>query len=75
MPACPIRVTGGATLVTLTERGRATAVAWQGAHQELAARALAGLGKAQIADLIEALDHVLGNLLAAGLGPMAGRHG
>jgi DNA-binding MarR family transcriptional regulator len=64
-----------ATLVTLTERGRATAVAWQCAHQELAARALAGLGQAQIADLIEALDHVLGNLQAAGLGPMEGRHG
>jgi DNA-binding MarR family transcriptional regulator len=64
-----------ATLVTLTERGRATAIAWHSAHQELAARALAGLGQAQIADLIEALDHVLGNLQAAGLGAMAARHG
>jgi DNA-binding MarR family transcriptional regulator len=64
-----------ATLVTLTERGRATAVAWQSAHQELAARALADLEKAQIADLIEALDHVLGNLRAAGLAPMAARDG
>jgi DNA-binding MarR family transcriptional regulator len=64
-----------ATLVTLTERGRATAVAWQSAHQELAARALADLDGAKIADLIEALDHVLGNLQAAGLGAMAARHG
>lgn len=64
-----------ATLVTLTERGRATAVAWQGAHQELAARALADLGKAQIAGLIEALDRVLGKLRAAGPVPMPARHG
>jgi DNA-binding MarR family transcriptional regulator len=64
-----------ATLVTLTERGRATAIAWQSAHQELAARMLAGLGKAQVGDLIEALDHVLANLLAAGLSPMAAGHG
>jgi DNA-binding MarR family transcriptional regulator len=64
-----------ATLVTLTERGRATAVAWQSAHQQLAARALADLEEAQIADLIEALDHVLENLQAAGFGAMAARHG
>jgi DNA-binding MarR family transcriptional regulator len=64
-----------ATLVTLTERGRATAIAWQSAHQELAARALAGLEKGQVANLIEALDHVLGNLQAAGFGAMAARHG
>ncbi len=64
-----------ATLVTLTERGRATAAAWQSAHQELAARALAGLGKAQIADLTETLDHVLGKLRAAGLGPAPAGHG
>lgn len=64
-----------ATLVTLTERGRATAIAWQSAHQELATRALAGLGKAKIADLIKALDHVLGNLRPGGPGPMPARHG
>jgi len=64
-----------AMLVTLTERGRATAIAWQSAHQELAVRALADLGKAQIADLIEALDQVLENLRGAGLGPMPARHG
>jgi len=59
-----------ATLVTLTGRGRATAVAWQSAHQELAARALANLEDAQIAGLTETLDHMLGNLLAPGSGPM-----
>ena len=64
-----------ATLVTLTERARATAIAWQSAHQELAVRALVDLGTAQIADLIEALDQVLENLRAAGLGPMPARHG
>ncbi|HKF17751.1 MAG TPA: MarR family transcriptional regulator [Candidatus Dormibacteraeota bacterium] len=64
-----------AMLVTLTERGRATAIAWQSAHQELAVRALADLGKAQIADLIEALDQVLENLRGEGLGPMPARHG
>jgi DNA-binding MarR family transcriptional regulator len=64
-----------ATLVTLTDRGRATAIAWQSAHQELAARALADLEKAQIADLIKALDHVLGNLRPAGSVPMPARHG
>lgn len=36
------------------------ASAWQSAHQEQAARALADLKQAQIADLIEALDHGLG---------------
>jgi DNA-binding MarR family transcriptional regulator len=64
-----------ATMVTLTERGRATAVAWQSAHQDLAVRALADLEKAQVAGLIEALDQVLQNLRAAGLGPMPTRHG
>jgi DNA-binding MarR family transcriptional regulator len=64
-----------ATLVTLTDRGRTTAIAWQDAYQELAARALAGLEEAQIAGLNEVLDHVLGNLQAAGFGPVAAGDG
>jgi DNA-binding MarR family transcriptional regulator len=64
-----------ATLVTLTEQGRATAIAWQGEHQQLAARMLADLPDAEIADLIEALDRVLAKLRLAGPGPGAGDDG
>jgi DNA-binding MarR family transcriptional regulator len=64
-----------ATLVTLTEHGRATAIAWQGEHQQLAVRALADLPEAEIAGLIEALDRVLANLISAGSSPVAADDG
>jgi DNA-binding MarR family transcriptional regulator len=51
-----------ATLVGLTDRGRATAVAWQHAHRELAGRAFADLGEPGLASLAEALDRVLDRL-------------
>ncbi len=64
-----------ATLVTLTRRGRATAVAWQRAYQELAARALADLDAAEIANLTAALDRVLQRLRGTASAPRAAGHG
>jgi DNA-binding MarR family transcriptional regulator len=64
-----------ATLVTLTRRGRATAVAWQRAYQELAARALADLDAADIANLTAALDRVLERLRGTVSAPRAAGHG
>jgi DNA-binding MarR family transcriptional regulator len=64
-----------ATLVTLTAQGQATAIAWQGEHQQLAARALADLPEAEIAGLTEALDRVLANLRSAGSSPVAADDG
>ncbi len=51
-----------ATLVKLTERGREAAEAWQSAHQDLAARALADLDDADLACLTGALERVIGRL-------------
>jgi DNA-binding MarR family transcriptional regulator len=62
-----------ATLVQLTERGRAAAAAWQGGYQELAGLLFADLDAADRARFTATLDRMLGRLRAgAPAAPSAG---
>jgi DNA-binding MarR family transcriptional regulator len=51
-----------ATLVTLTEQGRATASEWQAGYLEMAKRLFAGLDPTEVAVFIGTLDRVLDRL-------------
>lgn len=51
-----------ATLVSLTEKGRATAQSWERESEQLAARILDGIPKKELVQFLSTLDGVLGRL-------------
>ncbi len=60
-----------ATLVELTERGRAAATAWQSGYQELAGLLFADLDAADLARFVATLDRMLGRLRDGASAPSA----